>query len=1287
MANTTISTVGIVNGQIVYAEHVKNIINALDGTTANTIIITGDFIQGDNNISNGRNSFVHGQNNQALGEYTHTEGVGNFSLGDYSHAEGNGTVALQYFSHTEGDSTVTNGIGAHAEGHSTNASGDYSHAEGESSITNGVGSHAGGAYTIATAPYQTVFGQFNTDNNNTDVFVIGVGADNASRKDGFGVNTGGAYITNNLYLPDLTNTPQTNLVTINPLSGQLFYISSSNFVIDTSSFSFTTKAGGPENSIQFNVSGTLSGSSNLMFSSSNLMITGSTQMYGYEQIFVSGSNVGLQIYGVSTSQSAITGLPYLVPATDRYMTTVFVPSASSTTYGQIWNLTYGPNPTHIFDITSSKGDIKFRGRIGNNGNTGIGRLGGNGLWASNLNRLLVPDGGFSGTKVGKLLVYNPNTIGNQTLGFTASIDSSFELSLIDYSCSFRTDTGSGYGITGYVFFTSNNPIIYTPSNTIDYYTTFGTVSGSTGDSFTIGYNGPLLSGSILSSSIASLSSSNANISGSGKYLPVGFYMSTFDSNNPTNEQFIDLTPSLTASFGVPEGKLFSGSFVGSTLTATSAYSYLGAYNTDLKRIYCLINLINNNNQIGIVEIDNTSTPTIIAVNTGSIGGAYPGSVPHISYNTTNKDVIINDVGTLRIFKATSSVNWSSSIFSVTLPVFSLSQILPISNSFYAFGTTNTVPNSTYNVYKITSGSGGYTVSSGSYANSFFNTSTCNAVSTPAFASSSGINKFIAFDRSDIVPSGSSGTAENPPTTYARDGYVYSIDTASLTTSSYFTPYGLIDTNGYINLLEFRNYSGSLLSYFDSYGRFIGSSSFSTSSLSASYALTASYVLSSSYSTTASYALNGGGGSTVYNINFTSSSDTLNISDFEDGLNTSGNGSSQLLNTLTNPATGVTYTNSSAATAYPLAASVYGTIDVSTFTYDDVVIMEAIQTASRLGRFTYLTSDGNRSYQYKKGGFLIANYKDVPNSVKDSRFMVFDFKGARFNYTGTGTHKAFVKSVTTSSLNNALDYRLIMKKINVTGNGASGSKGFEIAGGRSCVFEDIEIKDFDWGFEGTSLLQSDFNRVDTAQCELGIYANINLVPGASAAAAVWQPILRNCRFRGVTTTAIGCKFEGVEHPKLYDCGWEGTNMLHAVYYDNRSNSVAKKISIYNPRLEIGGGGTFTGEAFKFTGSDYQYILFEGVEVQTGTPNMVLISAESTSATVMMIMKNCFGNTSNNRWKLTCLDTGGGHVAWDFDNVHLQGNPTTPANVVDTVTYPDIWVGTPPSRTVKISPRTL
>jgi len=421
-----------------------------------------------------------------------------------------------------------------------------------------------------------------------------------------------------------------------------------------------------------------------------------------------------------------------------------------------------------------------------------------------------------------------------------------------------------------------------------------------------------------------------------------------------------------------------------------------------------------------------------------------------------------------------------------------------------------------------------------------------------------------------------------------------------------------------------------------------------------------------------------------------------IHDCEDGTNVSGIGTAQLLNSLTNPDTGVAYTNASAATKFPYAATVYGTINVATFTYDDVVVMEAFQKATLLGRFTMLKSSATKTYNYKKGGFLIANEKATPNSTIDSKIFIIDMQGARFVYSGAAVaHTCFKKSVTLAELPTALDRTLVFKNVNIDGDGTAGSIGMQIVGGRSCLFENIEIKDYATGFHGGSLLQSKWKELRTSACEIGFHGSIDLVSGASAAEAVWQPILDNCRFRGITTTCIGMKLEGVEFPEMNKIGFEGSDMLHAIYYDNKGNSVAKKISIIRPRMEINsqGFGTFTGAAFKITGTDYQLVEYYAHELQIANhnsePAFTLLDVESKGGTVMVVMKNVFGNNSNNLWKLKSTDTpaSSGYVAWDFENVHLQGNPTTAAQVVDTVTYPNIWVGDPPSRTVKISPRTL
>ena len=109
----------------------------------------------------------------------------------FSHAEGSLTIASGVGSHAEGFSNQTIGNFSHAEGYSTEAIGTYSHAEGSGSITIGTASHAGGNNTIASGSYQTVVGQYNTQNNTTDRFIVGTGT-SATRRDGFAVTHSGS---------------------------------------------------------------------------------------------------------------------------------------------------------------------------------------------------------------------------------------------------------------------------------------------------------------------------------------------------------------------------------------------------------------------------------------------------------------------------------------------------------------------------------------------------------------------------------------------------------------------------------------------------------------------------------------------------------------------------------------------------------------------------------------------------------------------------------------------------------------------------------------------------------------------------------------------------------------------------------------------------------------------------------------------------------------------------------------------------------------------------------------
>jgi len=153
-----IEKTNVVNGNNIEAQDILNIIEALDGTTDNSIAITGPLSQGKSTVADGY----------------------------FSHAEGDSTTAAGQSSHAEGYSTTAQGASSHAEGHSTTATGDWSHAEGESTTAIGVNSHAEGYFTIASGSYQHVSGKYNTQGDTTSLFIVGNGTE-GSRADAFKV--------------------------------------------------------------------------------------------------------------------------------------------------------------------------------------------------------------------------------------------------------------------------------------------------------------------------------------------------------------------------------------------------------------------------------------------------------------------------------------------------------------------------------------------------------------------------------------------------------------------------------------------------------------------------------------------------------------------------------------------------------------------------------------------------------------------------------------------------------------------------------------------------------------------------------------------------------------------------------------------------------------------------------------------------------------------------------------------------------------------------------------------
>jgi len=187
--------------------------------------------EGGSNVASNSGSHAEGQYTTSSGFYSHAEGFYSQTSGAYSHAEGIDTIALGYGSHTEGYRTRTDDDAwiSHAEGAYTTASGWGSHAEGSGSVTQGRCSHAAGYRTIANGNLQFVVGQFNVANASQSAFIIGDGTDNNNRRNILFVSRSHFEVSaSKTYLQGLPNTAQTNVLTYNPATGQVYYTSSVN---------------------------------------------------------------------------------------------------------------------------------------------------------------------------------------------------------------------------------------------------------------------------------------------------------------------------------------------------------------------------------------------------------------------------------------------------------------------------------------------------------------------------------------------------------------------------------------------------------------------------------------------------------------------------------------------------------------------------------------------------------------------------------------------------------------------------------------------------------------------------------------------------------------------------------------------------------------------------------------------------------------------------------------------------------------------------------------------------
>jgi len=405
------------------------------------------------------------------------------------------------------------------------------------------------------------------------------------------------------------------------------------------------------------------------------------------------------------------------------------------------------------------------------------------------------------------------------------------------------------------------------------------------------------------------------------------------------------------------------------------------------------------------------------------------------------------------------------------------------------------------------------------------------------------------------------------------------------------------------------------------------------------------------------------GGLVSNVTVTGGN-TLRFADFEDGSNTVGTGTPRTLSSLG-------YTDGSAATQFPLTASAWGSITASSTDYDTAVIQEAFLTLGLGSNKIKQLNAGYGDFILSGHEIILPAYKGTGSSGYPNQF-VFDGQGCTFFCRGSQTY-GFTSEIADQT---EADDKAIFNtwawsncKI-VQGPGGSVSIGMRLGACRSLDMRNVEFEGLDvTGFEGGFLLNSLFTNVNTNFCaEYGVKIDKGWWSGAGYSTAGNQPMFVNCRFRTTDPSSIGAGIIGCDSVEFYRCTVEGTDGAYGIYIDNSSTTVAKNVLISGVHAEIGGGNKYTNAIIGMKGSDPFTCEVRRVFWQSSAANVVLLESESVNATNHIVIRDCLTNQS---WKLKQIDTTGGTSSWDLKNITLQGGPSTAADVINTVTYPNIW----------------
>jgi hypothetical protein len=423
-----------------------------------------------------------------------------------------------------------------------------------------------------------------------------------------------------------------------------------------------------------------------------------------------------------------------------------------------------------------------------------------------------------------------------------------------------------------------------------------------------------------------------------------------------------------------------------------------------------------------------------------------------------------------------------------------------------------------------------------------------------------------------------------------------------------------------------------------------------------------------------------GGSTTYNINITGGYNL--VTGYGDGVHqVGGTGASRTLNILG-------YSDAAANAQWPLTAAAWGGITANATEYDEVALQEALLTLAQTNYLRDLSA-GTGILNIRRGNIIWPSYKASIPSGNDSKLFVFDGQGCLFNCIVASAY-VFTSDIPdqTTAKNLCLDNVWRIQNFKIEGQGSG--TGMRIGASRNFQLENVHFKNFDVGFQGGLLLNAAYMNCTTNLCNnYGFYIDKGWWTGAGYSTAGNQVYAYNCRFRTNNPTEIGLYIVGGDSTLVQRCTFEGSGGNYGLYVDTDVTTVSKNINVDTCHFELDTLTQYVGALVGVKAYNMYTVRINQLYWQTDVPDTVLLELYNTQGTNHAVIENCIYSLGSNpdRWKFKNINnTGNG--AWIFKNTFIQGNPQTPAQVVDTVNFPNVWAAgsdIPPVGRIQIEPR--